>query len=383
VNTRRQPSFRLFSASRSESSAATLLAVCLLLLPCFPPYCDGQQQQPRGDSRFSDWDKDGDGFLVPGEFPDQFGKRLFDRVDANGDGRISRKEDDAFRARNRNGQRAARPALPPGTKVDRDVVYETIGERALPLDLYRPRASEPLPLVLWIHGGGWKSGSKSGAGPALSLLSRGYAVATVEYRLSGEALFPAAIEDCKAAVSFLRQHAKEYQLDPERFGVWGSSAGGHLAALLGTTNDVTDFDTHPITQKAPSTVQAVCNWFGPTDFLRMDDFPGKIHHDGADSPESRFIGGPIQDRAKQVQKANPITYVTPADPPFLILHGEDDQLVPFNQSQLLQEALKKAGIQSTLYRVEKGDHGFKGATESREKLVERSMDFFDRQFRKK
>jgi acetyl esterase/lipase len=376
VKTPGQCSSRVFSGSTTNLAIALFLLTTCALLPFGHTTSEAQQQKQRRNSPFSEWDKNGDGFLVLDEFPNRLGKRLFARIDANNDGRISKKEDDAFRARNQNRQNA-QPSLPAGSKVDRNIIYETIGKRKLPLDLYRPATSQPVPLVIWVHGGGWKSGTKNGAGPALALLERGYAVASVEYRLSGEAIFPAAIEDCKAAVSFLRLNANKYQLDPHRFGVWGSSAGGHLVALLGTTNDVNDFDTHPVTKKSSSAVQAICNWFGPTDFLRMDDFPGKIHHDGPDSPESRFIGGPIQDRAKQVQKANPISYVTANDPPFLILHGENDQLVPFQQSQLLHDALQKAGVQSELYRVKNGDHGFKGATESREKLVERSMNFFD------
>ncbi len=277
-----------------------------------------------------------------------------------------------------NRKPARRFALPADAKVLKDITYATVGERKLPLDLYFPaNADRALPLVIWIHGGGWRGGSKENPGRALPLLGRGYAVASVEYRLSGEAIFPAAIEDCKAAVSFLRLNAAKYNLDPDRLGVWGSSAGGHLVALLGTTNDVTDFDTHAVCKNAPATVQAVCNWFGPTDFLRMNDFPGFIDHDGPESPESRFIGGPIQQHKEKVAKANPITYVSKSDPPILIMHGEVDQAVPYNQSELLHAALQKAGVESTLYKVRKGDHGFRGATDSPESLFEMVADFFD------
>ena len=206
-------------------------------------------------------------------------------------------------------------------------------------------------------------------------------MASVEYRLSGEAVFPAAIEDCKAAVSFLRFHAREYNLDPQRFGAWGSSAGGHLVALLGTTNDVGVFDTHDICKKAAPTVQAVCDWFGPTDFLRMDDFPGRIVHDSIESPESRFIGGPIQEHKEKTAQANPITYVSKSDPPLLIMHGEVDQAVPYNQSELLYAALQQSGVESTLYKVAEGDHGFRGSVDSRDKLLNRVAEFFDRQLK--
>ena len=279
-------------------------------------------------------------------------------------------------------QRNQGPQLPEGTVVQKDIVYQTVGGRELPLDLYIPAgATEPLPLVIWIHGGGWKGGSKNRINRCVDVLKHGYALASVEYRLSGEAKFPAAIEDCKAAVSYLRWKAPNLGLDPDRFGAWGSSAGGHLVALLGTTNDVADFDTHPVTKNAPPTVQAVCNWFGPTDFLRMNDVPGRIDHDAADSPESLFIGGPIQDHPEKTQRANPITYVSPSDPPMLLMHGENDQAVIYLQSELLYAALQEAGVRSHLHKVKNGDHGFRGSDESREELFARSLKFFDRELK--
>ncbi len=273
--------------------------------------------------------------------------------------------------------------LPTGVQLKSDLVYETVGNRELPLDLYfRPNAKSPMPLVIWVHGGGWKNGSKRGAGPALECLNHGYAVASIESRLSGEAIFPAAIEDCKAAVSFLRLNASQYNLDPDRFAAWGSSAGGHLVAMLGTTGDTDEFETHPVTRKAPSHVQAVCNWFGPTDFLRMNDTPGRLDHDAADSPESRLIGGPIQQHPDKVRRANPITYVSAADPPMLMMHGTADGLVPIQQSELLHAALTKAKVSSTLNRIEGGDHGFRGAKQTRQQLAIESIEFFDRIFAK-
>jgi len=333
-------------------------------------------------SLFDRWDKNHDGYLSPEEFPARFNKRLFTRIDTNRDGRISRAEDDAYRARNRanSSGRTANPApkLPPGTQAVKDIVYATVNGRDLHLDFYRPaKAAGALPLIIWIHGGGWRNGSKENPRWALELLRYGYAVASVEYRLSGEAIFPAAIEDCKAAVSYLRANAKRFRVDPDHFGAWGSSAGGHLVALMGVTNGTGVFDTFPITKKASSDVQAVCDWFGPTDFLRMDDFPGRIIHNAADSPESRFIGGPIQQNKDKVARANPITYVSKDDPPFLIMHGEVDKTVPFNQSELLYAALKKAGVECTLHKVIAGDHGFRGAKESREELLQRVRAFFD------
>jgi len=370
--------------------------LCIAFVVCLSVVCGNVAAQSDANTKaagspFEQWDTNSDGYLSREEFPKRLPAGLFKQIDRDGDGRLSRKEDDRFRASRRsesNGRRNVggagndRVRLPQGATVDRDLVYEVIHGRKLPLDLYRPKSTNPTALVIWIHGGGWKSGSKAGGGPAvLQLLQRGYAVASVEYRLSGEAVFPAAIEDCKAAVSFLRLHADKYNLDPKRFGVWGSSAGGHLVSLLGTTNDVDQFDTHPVTRKASSKVQAVCNWFGPSDFLRMNDFPSRINHDAADSPESRFIGAAIQTSPEKVQRANPANYASSGDPPFLHLHGDKDQLVPFNQSEILHAALKSSGVETTLYKVVGGGHGFGGSKDSRDELIEKSIQFFDSKLR--
>ena len=376
------------------SSVKPLLMLTLVLclsMVCGSGAAQSEANRKSAGSPFEQWDANSDGYLSREEFPKRFPVGLFKQIDRDGDGRLSRKEDDRFRASRRsdsNGRRNAgdstinRIRLPQGATVDQNLIYEVIQGRKLPLDLYRPQSTHSTALVIWIHGGGWKSGSKAGGGPAVfQLLQRGYAVAAVEYRLSGEAVFPAAIEDCKAAVSFLRLHADKYNLDPKRFGVWGSSAGGHLVSLLGTTNDVAHFDTHPVTRKASSGVQAVCNWFGPSDFLRMNDFPSRINHDAADSPESCFIGGAIQENPEKVQRANPANYASAGDPPFLHLHGDKDQLVPFNQSEILHAALKSAGVETTLYKVVGGGHGFGGSKDTRAELIEKSIQFFDLKLR--
>ncbi|MEO1994134.1 MAG: alpha/beta hydrolase [Planctomycetaceae bacterium] len=366
------------------------MRVLILAMFCWTSCADPAQAQeskprPAARSAFETWDRNGDGFVSRLEFPEKLPRSVFDRVDRDRDGRISREEDEAFRLRNRrrkpeDGQRQRRDmALPDGIELQRDVVYASVGKRPLHLDLYRQsQSTRPAPLLIWIHGGGWKSGTKQSPRHALSLLKQGFAVAAVEYRLSGEAVFPAAIEDCKAAVSFLRLNAKSLALDPDRFAAWGSSAGGHLVALLGTTNDVELFNTHPICRRASPKVQAVCNWFGPSDFLRMNDFPGRIDHDSANSPESRFIGGPIQERKEQVARANPIHYASEGDPSMLLMHGDSDQLVPYNQSELLHAALVKKGVDSTLYKVKGGGHGFRGAEDSVGSLQRRVARFFRR-----
>ena len=271
--------------------------------------------------------------------------------------------------------RAARP-LPEGVKAVRDLEYANVGGKPLRLDLYLPEKSPgPLPLIVWIHGGAWSAGSKNGT-PALPQTARGYAVASIDYRLSQEAIFPAQIHDCKAAIRWLRAHAKEYNINPDRIGVWGSSAGGHLVALLGTSGDVKELEGTEGNLDQSSRAQAVCDWFGPTDFLQMaaHSLPdSKIEHDAANSPESRLVGGALQENKEKVARANPITYVSKDDPPFLIMHGDKDNLVPHHQSELLRDALKKAGVDVTFKTVEGAGHGFGGPQVM--KMVE---EFFDK-----
>ena len=252
----------------------------------------------------------------------------------------------------------------PVMRIVKDMPYVPDGHERQKLDLYLPGpgADRPLPLIVWVHGGAWLGGSKESC-PAVGFVRRGYAVASVNYRLSHHAIFPAQIQDCQAAVRWLRTHAGEYGIDPNRFGVWGPSAGGHLAALLGVCSvPVRAYDDGATpdgvtANEVSSRVQAVCDFFGPTDFARMNDFWTTMDHDAANSPESLLIGGPIQEHPALVRRANPITYVTKDAPPFLIVHGDADPLVPHNQSELLYEALKAAGVEVTLYTVRGGGHG--------------------------
>jgi acetyl esterase/lipase len=255
------------------------------------------------------------------------------------------------------------PPVPEGVRAYRDLVYVASGHERQKLDLFVPQnAAQPLPVIIWVHGGGWANGDKSGVPPLRQgYAERGYAIASVNYRLSQHAIFPAQIEDCKAAIRWLRAHAKQYHLNAESFGVWGSSAGGHLAALLGTSGDVREFDVGAHLDMS-SRVQCVMDDYGPTEFTQMDAhrIPGaSMAHSTPGSPESRLIGGLISDpaNAAKVARVNPITYVTRDDPPFLINHGDQDPLVPHHQSELLFDALKAAGVQVRLNTVKGGGHG--------------------------
>ncbi|MCJ1907670.1 alpha/beta hydrolase [Planococcus ruber] len=220
------------------------------------------------------------------------------------------------------------------------------------LDLYLPNEGEgPFPVIVAIHGGGFMQGDKTGKGiePMLEGVNRGYAVAAVNYRLSGESLFPAAISDVKAAIRYLKANAEEYNLDPDKIAAWGSSAGGHLAALAGTSGDDNALESKNMANASYSSdVQAVVDWYGQIDFLKIDEqFEGsgiapKIgDRSAADSPESKFLGGSLADKAEAAEKANPETYITENDPAFLIQHGSADPNVPVQQSIDFAEELTK------------------------------------------
>ena len=257
---------------------------------------------------------------------------------------------------------AQNPApVPPGTVVERDLVYAQADEKKLVLDLYRPEKSpQNLPVVVWVYGGAWRSRNRTPQAPKASwLAAHGYAVAVIDYRLSSEALFPAQINDCKAAVRWLRANAAKFGLDGNRIGAWGESSGGHLVTLLGVTGGVADLEGALGNADQSSRVQAVVDFFGPTDFLQMDAhaLPGAtLKHDPPGSPESLLVGGPIQENAAKAARANPIVYVTKEAPPFLIVHGEQDLSVPLHQSELLYAAMKTARVDVTFYKIAGAGH---------------------------
>jgi acetyl esterase/lipase len=238
-----------------------------------------------------------------------------------------------------------------------DLAYVSAGHPRQQLDLFLPEAGEIFPLIIWVHGGAFRMGSKTDDVP-LEYLEHGFAVASLNYRLSQHAIFPAQIEDVKVAVRWLRAHAEQYQLDPSRFGAWGASAGGHLVTLLGLTGNTSTFNIGEYLDIS-SQVQAVVDHFGPTDFLQMDTqrLPEGMIHDPPDSPESELVGGAIQEHPDRVAEANPINYVTGDAPPFLIVHGDHDPLVPYQQSVILNNALVAQGVSVSFYTVIGAGHG--------------------------
>lgn len=242
------------------------------------------------------------------------------------------------------------PSLADTSRLSRkwlDLAYAGQSQ-AQKLDLYLPTKGQgPFPVVVHVHGGGFMVGDKADGQltPVLAALDRGLAVASVNYRLSGEALFPAQVRDVKAAIRWLRVHAGTYGLDSRRFAVWGGSAGGHLASLVGTTGDATVFSEEGEPPGSSTRVQAVVDWFGPIDFSSMDEQfrksgKGQADHGEASSPESRLLGRPLAEVPELAKVANPATYLSADDPPFLIQHGTEDPLVPTEQSIHFAEALE-------------------------------------------
>lgn len=268
-----------------------------------------------------------------------------------------------------------------GVRTYADIEYATVvGFRPLRMDLLVPPADGPVPVVVYIHGGAFKFGSRRenhvGAPIWKSLLARGIAVAAVEYRLSGEALFPACVNDVKAAVRWLRAFGAAFGLDPEAIGSWGESAGGHLSAFLGLNSEEPEIVGAVGVTGVSSDVRAAVAWYPPTDFLSMDaqaPEDSRMAHDAPDSPESELIGGALQENVDAARFASPITHVTAGAAPMLLMHGLLDNEVPHPQSIRLREALEDAGAEVELELVPDARHVFDGV--DRTPLIARSTQF--------
>ncbi|HVA45329.1 MAG TPA: alpha/beta hydrolase [Pirellulales bacterium] len=276
-----------------------------------------------------------------------------------------------------------RPALPAGFVAEYDVRYVPDGDAAQSLDIYFPqsRSDKPLPLLIWIHGGGWSGGSKTEM-PFRNQLPRGYVAASIEYRFSQKAKFPAQIQDCQAALRWLRANAEKYSIDPDRIGVGGASAGGHLAALVGTSGGKKAFPTVGGNLDQSDRVQAVCDIFGPTDFWTViaqaneEKNVKNIFEWNNGDPYSNLIGGKLGEDKEKCDAVSPVRYVSKDNPPFLILHGDHDALVPYAQSVELSDLLAKAGVEVTLQRLPGANHG--GPAFGLPAVVQLTASFFDK-----
>ena len=246
--------------------------------------------------------------------------------------------------------------IPEDAKVLSNLAYVENGHAQQKLDLYLP-AQPKGPLLVWIHGGGWRGGSKDKP-PGLALVKNGVAVASVEYRFSQHAIFPAQIEDCKAAIRWLRAHAKEYGYRDDMVAAWGASAGGHLVALLAVTGRTKDFDVGANLDQS-SAIQCGIDWFGPADFPAYDpNLPtAMVQRENPDSVIAQLFGGPVSQKLELAKRASPVTWATKDAAPLLIMQGTKDPLVPLDQSQRLYNKLKEAGADVTLDVIDGAGHG--------------------------
>jgi len=252
--------------------------------------------------------------------------------------------------------------------------YVRVGDLPLLLDLYLPpKKTHRMPVVVWIHGGYWCQRSKDEDIPALFLLDHGFAVASIDFRQSQQATFPAQIYDCKAAIRWLRANAGIYNLDPGHIGAWGDSSGGHLAALLGTSGNVQALEGSEGNAGVSSLVQCVCDWYGPADLVEVFAAPNTADNAYRASFVFKLLGG--KDRGKAAL-ASPVTHVTPDDAPFLIMHGDKDRVVPLAQSRRLQQALAKAGVPVQLVILSGATHADRAFLDSANKRT--ILDFFNR-----
>lgn len=259
--------------------------------------------------------------------------------------------------------------LPPDAEFLADVAYVKDAHEHQKLDIAFSKKGAPRPLLVWIHGGAFMGGDKAENYAVWGeLMNKGYAVATINYRLSGDAKWPAQITDCKAAIRFLRAHAKDYNLAPTRIGVWGSSAGGHLAALVGTSGEAKKFDIGENLEQS-SAVSCTVDMFGPIDFEKMPQYSSPS------SPEARMWGRSTADALDLAREACPVTYLSKDTPPLLIFHGDADGVVNISQSQLFSAALKKAGAPGEFITLPGVGHSHVAVWM---KERERILDFFQR-----
>lgn len=248
---------------------------------------------------------------------------------------------------------------------ERDVVYARAGDTDLRLNIAVPKAGDgPFPAVVFLHGEGWRAGDRSDMDSLVKGIARlGYVGATVQYRLVPTARFPAQVEDCKEAMQWMRAHAAQYRIAPQKTAVVGFSAGGYLAAMVGVTGTTGD------------AVQAVVSFFGPTDFTTRD-WPSDLETEVI----VPFLGGAFADRPDVYRNASPVNFVTKESPPFLFFHGVEDRLVPVDQSRRLAARLQEAGVAARVVAFEREGHGFTDATN--QAAMKQMLEFLRERFGK-
>ena len=265
--------------------------------------------------------------------------------------------------------------------IEDNITYGKAGDTELKLDLARPQGEGPFPAIVFIHGGGWSGGNRQAyRGQIQEAAKRGYVAATISYRLmqfdqakkettTATPIFPAQIHDAKAAIRWVRAYAEQYQVDPDRIGVTGASAGGHLSLLVGLTDRASNLEGDSGNPDQSSRVQAVVNVFGPTDMASC------YEKSSVAWIFRLFLGGTPDEAAERYKAASPLTYVSKDDPPVLTLHGDMDALVPVEQARMLDDRMKAVGVPHTLMIFEGQGHGFGG--EHGKKAADATWAFFD------
>ncbi len=266
---------------------------------------------------------------------------------------------------------AAELVIPEGIKFERGVEFSNPAEQHLELNMALPSGKGPFPAVLCIHGGGFRAGKReSYDGLCVALAQQGYVAVTITYRLAPAFPFPAAVQDCKAAVRWLRANAGKYQIDPARIGVTGGSAGGHLAQFLGVTEGIREFEGDGNLDQS-SAVKCVVNYYGPSDLTQS-------YGKSVDAAEvlPLFFGGNLEQKRREHVWGSPLNWVSPKAAPTLCVHGTDDKYVAFEQAEWMVDRLKACQVEVELLKLEGAGHGFKGA--DAEKAQAALLEFFGR-----
>ena len=270
----------------------------------------------------------------------------------------------------------AQETVPAGVEFEKNIEYSNPDDQHLQLNMARPKdGAGPFPAVICIHGGGFRAGKReSFNGLCLQLAERGYVALTVSYRLAPKYQFPAAVYDVKAAVRWMRANAEKYQIDPDRIGTTGGSAGGHLAQFLGVTSGVSKFEGDGGNAEYSSSVKCVVNFYGPSDFTKSYDA-------SVDAKDvlPLFLGGNLEQERHRHIESSPLYWVTPEAAPTLFVHGTKDAYVAHEQAEWIVDRMKAADVEATLMTIEDGDHGFRTSSpDVKEKIENARFEFFEK-----